>query len=104
MATFLGCVSRLIHDNMELTDADKFACLWQLLLCTALDAIMELYLSEENYVTVVRCLQERFDDPRWIISTRMDALLNLASVNNEHDILCPKECKCIVQLTIMFEN
>lgn len=51
-----GDSSRMCYT--KLTKVDKFTYLLNSLLGTAVNTIRGLYLTEENYMTTVRCLQE----------------------------------------------
>jgi hypothetical protein len=44
-------------------------------------------ITDENYETAFKLLEERFANPQVIISSHVDALLKLESVSNIHEIV-----------------
>jgi hypothetical protein len=75
-----------IHDNPNLTDAEKFNYLRSLLECTALDSISGLSLTAPNYKEAVAVLERRFGNKQQIIAKHMDALMNLEAVTSQHKL------------------
>ena len=83
---FWDVFDSLIHSSLELSDVDKFSYLRNILYGPAATVISGLSLTEVNYEAAVLSLKERYDNPQRIISAHMDALLNMKSVSDSHDL------------------
>ena len=75
-----------IHQNISLSNIDKFNYLSLLLESSAADAISGLAITSNNYEEAISILKRRFGNKQLIISKHMDALLNLETVTSLHNI------------------
>ena len=80
--TFWDSFESTIHLNPELTNIDKFNYLNSLLEQSAAESISGLTLTNANYEEAVAVLKKRYGNKQQIISTHMDALLNLEAVTS----------------------
>ena len=80
--TFWDSFESIIHLNPELTNIDKFNYLNSLLEQSAAESISGLRLTNANYEEAVAVLKKRYGNKQQIISTHMDALLNLEAVTS----------------------
>ncbi|XP_064480512.1 uncharacterized protein LOC135394016 [Ornithodoros turicata] len=77
---------RLIHQNEDLTQSDKFSYLKSVLVGEAAAAIAGLHLSAECYKDAVELLQQRYGTETAIIQDHMEALLNIRPVRLSEDV------------------
>ena len=69
-----------VHDNVELSDIEKFNYLTSLLERSARDAVSGLSLTATNYQKAIDTLKKRFGCKQQIVNNRMDALLQIEAV------------------------
>ena len=74
---FWDSFSSAIHTNPSLNQVDKFNYMQSLLEGAALASVSGLSLTESNYKSAVEILTERFENKQLIISSHMEALLQL---------------------------
>ena len=84
--TFWDSFESAIHNNVELTDVDKFNYLRSLLDRSARDAISGLTLSSANYKEAIDVLKKRFGNKQSIISKRMELLLAVEAVSSDQNL------------------
>ena len=80
--TFWDCFETAIYKNEELSDVDKFNYLKGCLRGSAASAIDGISLTNDNFKVAVSILKDRFANPQLLISSYMDSLLKLPSVNS----------------------
>ena len=80
---FWDAYKTAIHDNVSLSDTDKFNYLQSLLEGRARDAISGLSLTDANYTIAVDILQRRFGDKERTIAAHMEDLMSLESVSSD---------------------
>ena len=81
--TFWDSFESTIHLNPELTNIDKFNYLNSLLEQSAAESISGLTLTNANYEEAIAAvLKKSYGNKQQIISTNMDALLNLEAVTS----------------------
>ncbi|CAB4026330.1 Hypothetical predicted protein [Paramuricea clavata] len=83
---FWDSYTSAIHDNLDLSDIDKFNYLNSLLESKAAEAIAGLKITSANYQEAVDVLNQRFGDKQQIINSHMDSLLQLPAVTSLHDV------------------
>ena len=71
-----------IHSNTDIANIDKFNYLKSLIKGPAARAIQGLILTNDNYDTAVKILEERFGKRQQIVSAHMDELLKIPSCTN----------------------
>ena len=72
-----------VHQNEDLANIDKFNYLHSLLEGPAARAIQGLPITEANYESAIRLLQERFGNKQRIISSHMEELLKLQTCSSD---------------------
>ena len=72
-----------VHQNEDLANIDKFNYLNSLLEGPAARAIQGLPVTEANYESAVKLLQERFGNKQKIISSHMEELLKLQTCSTD---------------------
>ena len=77
--TFWDTYKTAIHDNVSLSDVQKFTYLKAQLSGEAANSIEGLPLTESNYEQSIKILEDRFGQPHKIINAHMQALLDLSS-------------------------
>ena len=77
--TFWDTYKTAIHDNVSLSDVQKFTYLKAQLSGEAANSIEGLPLTESNYQQSIKILEDRFGQPHKIINAHMQALLDLSS-------------------------
>ena len=75
--SFWDSYKSAVHENVQLSNVDKFNYLQGLLDGPAARSIKGLPLSEGNYDSVVEIVKQRFGKPQLIISTHMDELVEI---------------------------
>jgi hypothetical protein len=85
--SFYDSYKAAVHTNDRLSKVDKFNYLKSLVEGPAAAAIAGFSLTDENYETAFKLLEERFANPQVIISSHVDALLKLEPVSNIHEIV-----------------
>ena len=75
-----------IHQNLDISDVDKFNYLNSLLEGAAADAVSGLKLTAANYTEAVEILKRRFGRKQQIIAAHMDVLLNLEAVSSQFNL------------------
>ena len=76
-----------VHDNVHLSNIEKFSYLQSLLVGKAQEAIAGMPLTDANYTAAVDLLQRRFGDKERIIAAHMDTLMSLEPVVSEHHLI-----------------
>lgn len=71
-----------IHTNKSLSNIEKFTYLRGYLSSTALQAITGFQLTNENYASAWKLLDERYGNPQLITSGHMNNIIKLERVNN----------------------
>lgn len=84
--TFWDSYKSAIHDNLSLSDIDKFTYLRSLVERSAKEAIVGLTLTSDNYNEAVAILERRFGNRQRIIDKHMDLLLNVEAVSSQHNV------------------
>ena len=84
--SFWDSFSSAVHTNASLNEVNKFNYLRSLLEGAALASLSGLSLTESNYKSAVEILTERFGNKQLIISSHMEALLQLPAVTVINDI------------------
>ena len=79
--TFWDSFNSAIHENLTLSDIDKFNYLRSFLERSTRESIAGLALIAHNYKEALSILQKRFGNRQQIISRHMDLFLNLEPVN-----------------------
>ena len=77
--TFWDTYKTAIHDNVSLSDVQKFTYLKAQLSGEAANSIEGLPLTESNYEQSIKILEDRFGQPHKIINAHMQALLDPSS-------------------------
>ena len=80
--TFWDSFNAAVHSNANLTGVQKFNYLRAQLQGDAARVVIGFPLTDVNYEQSVTLLRERFGQPYKLINAHMQALLNLANVNN----------------------
>ena len=80
--TFWDSFNAAVHSNTSLTGVQKFNYLRAQLQGDAARVIIGFPLTDINYEQSIALLRERFGQPYKLINAHMQALLNLANVNN----------------------
>ena len=81
--TFWDSFDSAIHSNTDIANIDKFNYLKSLIEGQASKAIQRLILTNDNYDTAVKILEERFGKRQQIVSSHMDELLKIPSCTND---------------------
>ena len=81
--TFWDSYNSAIHSNPAISDINKFSYLKLLLDGPASRAIQGLNLTNNNYISAVELLKERFGKTQQIINTHMDEILKIPSCAND---------------------
>ena len=81
--TFWDSFNSAIHSNEDVANIDKFNYLKSLIEGPAARAIQGLTLTNDNYETAVKMLEERFGKRQQIVSAHMDELLKIPSCTND---------------------
>ena len=81
--TFWDSFDSAIHSNTDIANIDKFNYLKSLIERPAARAIQGLTLTNDNYDTAVKILEERFGKRQQIVSAHMDELLKIPSCTND---------------------
>ena len=84
--SFWDSFQAAVHSNTAIHDVDKFNYLKGLLEGPALAAITGLSLTDSNYKVAVDILEERFGNKQLVISSHMEALLQLPAATSVNDI------------------
>ena len=80
--TFWDSFNAAVHSNASLTGVQKFNYLRAQLQGDAARVVIGFPLTDINYEQSIALLRERFGQPYKLINAHMQALLNLANVNN----------------------
>ena len=75
-----------IDSNHSLENVEKMNYLLSLLKSEAEATVKGLPLCNENYEIALKMLEERFGDPNVLISSHMNKLLNLDTINNPNNL------------------
>lgn len=75
-----------VHDNSELSTADKFNYLSSLVTGAAASAISGLQATEECYADAIEILKKRFGDEQIIVQDHLQGLLDLKPVSSSADV------------------
>ena len=75
-----------INKNETLTDIDKFCYLRNLLNEKALECIKGLSLTEGNYATALKLLDERYGNKQVLVSRYMDVFVKIEKVKSLNDV------------------
>ena len=78
--TFWDSYRSTIHENVELSDIEKFTYLRSLLTHGAADAISGLTLTASNYKEAIQILSKRYGNKQQIVNKRID------TVSSQHDV------------------
>ena len=84
--TFWDSYDSAIHQNLELSDDDKFNYLKFLLERTAYEAIAGLALTSANYHEAITTLKKGFGNKQQIFNKHMDVLLHVEPVTSHHNL------------------
>ena len=94
--TFWDSYEYAIHNNLDLSDVDKFNYLRSLLEHSTYNAITGLTLSTAHYQEAVETLHQSFGNKQMIISKHMETLLNVEAVSSDNDL---KDLHCLYDTT-----
>ena len=83
--TFIDSFESAVDKNEQLTEVEKMNYLINLVQCDAEATVKGLTLSHDNYKIALKLLKDRFDDPQLLISTHMNKLLELETVQHIND-------------------
>ena len=75
-----------IHNNMRISDIDKFNYLKGCLKGESLSAVSGLTLSSENYEEAVGILKDRFGNEQVLISAHMESLLRIKKITSRDNV------------------
>ena len=75
-----------IHNNLTISDIDKFNYLKGCLKGEALAAISGLTLTSENYEEAIQVLKDRFGNEQMLISAHMESLLKLNKIKSADNV------------------
>ncbi|CAB3979329.1 PREDICTED: uncharacterized protein LOC107330089, partial [Paramuricea clavata] len=81
--TFWDSFNSAIHTNTDIANIDKFNYLKSLIEGPAARAIQGLTLTNDNYETAIKILEERFGKRQQIVSAHMDELLKIPSCTSD---------------------
>lgn len=81
--TFWDSFQSVIHNNKDINDVDKFNSLNSILEGAASRAIKGLTISEANYKSAMKILNERFGKTQHIISAQVKELMKLQPSQND---------------------
>ena len=81
--TFWDSFNSAIHSNVDVANIDKLDYLKSLIEGPAARAIQGLTLTNGNYQTAVKILEERFGKRQQIVSAHIDELLKIPSCTND---------------------
>ena len=84
--SFWDTYKSAVHDNVALSDIDRFIYLQSLVGRSAKDAIDGLALTADNDSEAVAILQKHFGNDQLIISKHMETLLGVEAVQAAHDV------------------
>ena len=84
--TFWDSYDSTIHQNLELSDIDKFNYLKSLLEHTTYEAIAGLALTSANYHEAITTLKKGFGNKQQIFNKHMDVLLHVWPVTSHHNL------------------
>ena len=84
--SFWDTYKSAVHDNVALSDIDRFTYLQSLVGRSAKDTIDGLALTADNYGEAVAISQKRFGNDQLIISKHMETLLGVEAVQAAHDV------------------
>ena len=82
-STFWDSFNSAIHSNTDIANIDKFNYLKSLIEGPAAIAIQGLTLTNDNYESAIKILEERFGKRQQIVSAHMDELLKIPSCTND---------------------
>jgi len=80
--TFRDTYISLVHDNVTLTNIEKFHYLVSSVRGSASAVVRSIALSDSNYILAWNALNERFDNPRLIMNSHMDRLFNFSPLRS----------------------
>ena len=75
-----------IHNNMRVSDIDRFNYLKGCLKGESLSAVSGLTLSSENYKEAVGILKDRFGNEQVLISAHMESLLRIKKITSRDNV------------------
>jgi hypothetical protein len=81
--TFWDSFNSAIHTNTDIANIDKFNYLKSLIEGPAARTIQGLTLTNSNYETAIKLLEERFGKRQQIVSAHMDELLKIPSCSSD---------------------
>ena len=84
--TFWDQFESSVHNQVNLSDVDKFSYLRSLLNASASECISGLALTNDNYHEAVILLKERFGNRQLLINTHMDSFIKLQPVKSMNHI------------------
>ncbi|XP_071564062.1 uncharacterized protein [Temnothorax nylanderi] len=85
---FHDAFSSLVHNNHALNNIQKFQYLRSALMGSALKSIEFITVASDNYDLAWSTIEERFKNPRMLIQSQVNTLLNLPTVaNNSYESL-----------------
>jgi hypothetical protein len=85
--SFYDSYKAAVHTNVSLSKVDKFNYLKSLVEGPVAAEIAGFSLTDDNYETAFKLLEEIFANPQIIVSSHVDALLKLEPVSNIHEIV-----------------
>lgn len=77
---------KLIHNNNDLTDIERFHYLWSSLQDKAAEIIKSNETTTANYNEAWAAVKERFDNKRWIIQIHIRAIFEAPSLTKENHL------------------
>lgn len=77
---------KLIHDNAQLTDIEKFHYLRSSLQDNAAQIIKSIETTSDNYMEAWSAVKEHFDNKRWIIQKHIRAIFDTPTLNKENHV------------------
>ncbi|XP_055590675.1 uncharacterized protein LOC129742758 [Uranotaenia lowii] len=81
--TFRDSFNSLIHSNNHLTAIDKFSYLRSALRGEALQEVSSIEITAANYEVAWAALTNRYENPKLIVKTNLDALFNAEMMRKE---------------------
>nr|XP_012215470.1 PREDICTED: uncharacterized protein LOC105667914 isoform X2 [Linepithema humile] len=82
--TYQDTFEKLIHNNNDITEIEKFHYLRSSLREKAAEIIKSIETTTDNYQEAWDSLKERFDNKRWIVQKHLRAIFEAPAVNKEN--------------------
>ena len=84
--SFWDFLESAVHQNIDLSDVDKFNYLMSMIEHNAFEAMAGLSLTASNYKEAVMILEKRFGNKQVIVNKHIKILLNLKPVTSNHNL------------------